>query len=197
MPKKIDPSKLLAAHATLFSESGERAVELARVYGEAITRLEAVVADIEADKRLKPSERTDVLIQLMRHLPPSLSPNPGRRSPPELPDKAPISWRSYKNAVQAGYAPINHNPVEFTRRIYADWLGEGLTRKHLNEIDPDLYKALAVWEHRHPDQRIHELPTATQVIDEKIALLSAEMTEEELRKLGSAIQSRHRRKKSG
>lgn len=193
MPKKIDPSKILATHATLFSENGERAVELARAYGDALARLEAVVADVEADKRLKPSERTDVILQLSRHLPTRLSPKVGGEK--ELPDVPPVAYRSYKNAVEGGFAP-NLNPVEFTRKVYASWIGEGLTRKDLNEIDPDLYKALAVWEHRHPEQRIHELPTATQVIDEKIALLSAEMSEEELRKLGSAIQSRHRRKKA-
>lgn len=84
-------------------------------------------------------------------------------------------------------------PVEFTRRVYGSWLSKGLTRAHLRGLDPPLYQALSVWMRRHPDDVIEELPPLTQVIDERIAKLSAEFSPDDLRKLGLAIQSRLRR----
>ncbi len=87
------------------------------------------------------------------------------------------------------------NPAQFTRQVYADWIGNGLTRKQLRELDPQLYHALSVWEHRHPEDTITELPTLGQIIDQRIASLSDEFTPEELRKLGSTLQTRHRRSK--
>lgn len=85
------------------------------------------------------------------------------------------------------------NPAEFIRKHYKRWIGFGLTRKDLRDLDPQLYHALSVWEHRHPEDRINELPTVSEVIDEKILALSTEFSEDELRKLGTTLQTRLRR----
>lgn len=87
------------------------------------------------------------------------------------------------------------NPVEFIRKHYKRWVGFGFTRKDLRDLDPQLYHALSVWEHRHPDDRMVELPTLSEVIDQKVAALSAEFSEDELRKLGTTLQTRLRRMK--
>jgi hypothetical protein len=87
------------------------------------------------------------------------------------------------------------NPVEFIRKHYKRWVGFGLTRKDLRDLDPQLYHALSVWEHRHPDDRMVELPTLSEVIDQKVAALRAEFSEDELRKLGTTLQTRLRRMK--
>lgn len=108
-----------------------------------------------------------------------------------LPDEAPLRWRN--RDTNSDTSTIN--PAKFVRMVYQDWIGRGMTRKHLNDLDPELYRALSVWEHRHPDDRIAELPTLAEVIDRQIAMLSDILTPGELRKLGSTLQTRHRRSK--
>ena len=106
-----------------------------------------------------------------------------------LPTKAPELWsKRDKDAKE--------NPTAFVRRVYRQWIGYGLTRPLLRELDEDLYHAMSVWEHRHPEDAVTELPTLAQVIDAKIARLSDEFSRDELRKLGLTIQNRMRRSKN-
>lgn len=113
-----------------------------------------------------------------------------RQSPsrPTLPKRAPTLWKDRDRNDET-------NPALFTRGTYEQWLGHGLTRQHLRELDADLYRALSVWEHRHPEDRITELPTLAEVIDARIAALADEFSPDELRKLGSTLQTRHQRSK--
>jgi hypothetical protein len=108
---------------------------------------------------------------------------------PQLPRKAPELWAKRDKTLK-------ENPAQFTRRVYSRWLAGSLTRPMLRDLDDGLYHALSVWEHRHPDDAIAELPTQAEVIDAKIARLADEFTPEELRKLGLAIDARMRRLKT-
>ena len=72
-----------------------------------------------------------------------------RQLDPDLPDKAPELWSERKGTKD--------NPVTFIRRVYAPWLGRGLTRSHLHSLDRALYTALGVWLHRHRDTGFPEL----------------------------------------
>jgi len=112
----------------------------------------------------------------------------GSQLPPVLPTKAPALWADRDPDLKT-------NPAKFTTDTYKDWIGKGLTRQHLRELDPQLYHALSVWEHRHPEDRIENLPTLAEVIDMKIASLANEFEPEELRKLGTTLQTRLRRSK--
>lgn len=107
---------------------------------------------------------------------------------PTFPKRAPALWKDRNRNDET-------NPALFTRATYEQWLGHGLTRQHLRELDADLYRALSVWEHRHPSDRITELPTLAEVIDARIAALADEFSPDELRKLGSTLQTRHQRAK--
>jgi hypothetical protein len=107
----------------------------------------------------------------------------------DVPKRAPAVWAKRDRDAK-------ENPAEFTRRVYARWLQNGLTRPMLRELDDGLYHALSVWEHRHPDDAIGELPTQAEVIDAKIAQVADAFTPEELRKLGLAIDARMRRMKT-
>lgn len=49
--------------------------------------------------------------------------------------------------------------VEFIRRVYAPFIGKGLTRKHLS-VDPSLYTALANWLRKNDLPDDLDLPTA-------------------------------------
>lgn len=100
-----------------------------------------------------------------------------------LPDRAPEIW-SERDRTQ------RQNPAQFVRRVYAQWIGRGLTRQALCLLDEPVYRALSVWEHRHPEDRIHEILTLSEVIDSKISSLSAEFTPDELKTLGTTLQSR-------
>ena len=89
---------------------------------------------------------------------------------------------------------LRENPPQFIRRVYEKWLGQGLARKDLAQLDPDLYKALSVWLSRHPEDDLAQvLPPQSDVIDDIISRLSAEYPLEVLRKLGYAIDARLRR----
>ena len=60
-----------------------------------------------------------------------------------LPDTAPELWENRIGRKE--------NPITFTKRVYAPWLGKGLQRSHLLTLDKTLYSALGVWLHRHPE----------------------------------------------
>ncbi len=103
-----------------------------------------------------------------------------------LPTTAPEAWS--KRDLN-----LRENPVEYTRRVYARWLGQGLTRKDLKALDPDLYRALSVWVSRHPEDAVAELPAQSEILDHLIDRLSAQLSLDDLRKLGYAIDTRLRR----
>lgn len=54
------------------------------------------------------------------------------------------------------------NPIAFIRRVYAGHVGSGLTRADLRRIDAPLYAALHVWEGRHPETILDEIPRRRQ-----------------------------------
>ena len=103
-----------------------------------------------------------------------------------LPSKAPQLWVDRDPALK-------ENPAAFTRRVYGPWIGTGFTRPQLRALDDALYHALSVWEHRHPEDTVKDLPTLAEVIDSKIARLADEFSPDELRKLGATLQTRLRR----
>lgn len=105
-----------------------------------------------------------------------------------LPSKAPQLWVDRDPALK-------ENPAAFTRRVYGPWIGTGFTRPQLRALDDALYHALSVWEHRHPEDTVKDLPTLAEVIDSKIARLADEFSPDELRKLGATLQTRLRRSK--
>lgn len=122
---------------------------------------------------------------------------PRRPSKPRLPDAVTSVLPTQAPKLWAERDPGEKiNPSKFTRTVYGEWIGKGLTRRHLLELDEPLYRALSVWEHRHPEDAINELTTVAQAIDEKIERLSLEFTPDELRKLGTALQSRLQRQRS-
>jgi hypothetical protein len=106
-----------------------------------------------------------------------------------MPSKAPQLWTERDPALK-------ENPAAFTRRVYGPWMGAGFTRPQLRALDDALYHALSVWEHRHPEDAVTELPTLAEVIDSKIARLADEFSPDELRRLGATLQTRLRRKKN-
>lgn len=75
------------------------------------------------------------------------------------PKYAPELWAERKGRKE--------NPPAFVRRVYARWLGRGISRGDLRTIDPPLYQALAVWIHRHPDETMPELTSPMQRLGEE------------------------------
>lgn len=178
-----------------FAKYGAKADALLSAHQRITSAVNALIAEIKDSKAFNEDERDALFQQVRLSLPVELTPRHYRFAQRELPEEPPVPWESFRYAQDEGFAP-KLNPVEFIRMSYKEWIGKGLTRHHLRQIDPHLYQALNVWEHRHPEQRMTDLPTKVQVIDEKIAALSAEMSPDELRKLASTLQARHRRMKS-
>jgi hypothetical protein len=106
---------------------------------------------------------------------------------PPLPQTPPETW-AQRDLNQ------RENPTGFTRRVYGPWIGRGLTRGYLKDLDAELYRALSVWLTRHPDDPIaSELPRKSDMNDALIEQLSALYPVDTLRKLGHLLTSRTRR----
>jgi len=109
-------------------------------------------------------------------------------------DDAPLSDRALRSVPLWSKRKDNSlSPAAFIRTHYAGWIGKGLTRAHIRRRDLPLYRAFAVWVHRHPDDDIAELPQRRTDVDAKLDRLSRDMDPDEIRKLGLALQSRRRR----
>jgi hypothetical protein len=105
----------------------------------------------------------------------------------DLPDKAPEAWAE---------RDLNRreNPCDFVKRVYAKWIGNGLTRVKIKELDYPLYRALSVWFTRHPDTDLSKLlPRLTETINTRFVIAAQLHSFSELRSLGLTLQTRHRR----
>ncbi|MFN3625453.1 MAG: hypothetical protein ACK4TP_15485 [Hyphomicrobium sp.] len=89
-------------------------------------------------------ELRNALVQELMELVHSKAPAQSAR-----PQAAPELWSQREGRKE--------NPVAFIRRVYAPWLSRGLVRGDLRSLDPPLYQALAVWMHRHPEEKFAEL----------------------------------------
>lgn len=98
--------------------------------------------------RLSETEAATVLARLVLEV----GDNPAAAA--ALPAEAPERW-----SERAGR---KENLVAFIRSVYAPWLEHGLRRSHPQSLDRPLYRALAVWLHRHPDAG---MPTTNRVRD--------------------------------
>jgi len=96
-------------------------------------------------ERLTAQQRTLLAEKLV-----SLCADTSDETQPRLPVAAPVLWDDRTPGTNAS---------EFIRDIYGEWLGQGLTRKHLHRLDLKLYQAYATWIRLHPDQTIPELGT--------------------------------------
>jgi hypothetical protein len=201
----IDPERL-AEWDELFQEFGDRSREVGYAYQRSLDQLRRAVESITSSPVLSRAAQDTVLKQLCLRLPPELTPQyhglaPGlQKGQPNLPEKALLLWKDGReitlHRASGGERKHVRNPIQFLRATYGRWIGRGLTRRHINMLDPDLYRALSVWEHRHPEDRITDLPTLAEEIDARIAALAHEFSPDELRKLGSTLQTRHRRSKN-
>lgn len=110
--------------------------------------------------------------------------SPARANP--LPTEPPERWAD---------RDLNRreNAVQFLRRVYAPWIGKGLTRRDIRGLDRDLYRAMAVWLHRHPEESLEDFPDERARIDKIYERLSSELSIDDLRKLGYAIDARTRK----
>jgi hypothetical protein len=80
--------------------------------------------------------------------------------PQTLPTEAPEIYAG----VRSG-----ETPADFIKRVYAPWVGNGLTKTGLRQLDPGLYRALYNWLGRGnvlPDDL--PLPTRQEVNDKLV-----------------------------
>lgn len=145
--------------------------------------------------RMRPADCAAIVRQLAKDFPAAEAEGPAAASaqssaakPLRLPKTPPETWLERDKEDM-------ESPAEFTRRVYGAWIGRGLRRRDISRLDPPLYRALAVWVHRHPEDDIPELVPNTDTVDAQVAKLADHMTPDELRRLGLALQSRYRRAK--
>lgn len=66
------------------------------------------------------------------------------------------------------------SPPDFIRRVYGPWLGNGLTRAHIRDLDPPLATGLDNWLRRNEMPNDIDLPTATEWITRRLERLQAD-----------------------
>lgn len=66
-------------------------------------------------------------------------------------------------------------PVSFIQRVYARWLGSGLSKSHIREVDPQLYRAFYNWAARHELPDGFSLPTQREVSDAVVAQATGQL----------------------
>lgn len=76
---------------------------------------------------------------------------------PKLPEIAPEFFAQRSDARE--------KIIPFLRRVYAPWLGQGLTRNHLNALDKQAYVALKNHLYYHGDTAGFEFPTIEEQIN--------------------------------
>ena len=80
-----------------------------------------------------------------------------------LPPKAPVFWRDRDKS-------LNETPIDFTKRIYKEFLGNGMTRADLRRLDKGLEKAITNYCYRKKLEVTQELnlPTKSELAKEMI-----------------------------
>lgn len=141
--------------------------------------------ELSSTHNLKPDAVVDMLKALTQYF--ALQAVTQTASDASLPSVAPELWASRSKEDR-------RNPRDFAEQVYADWIGKGLTRKKLNQLDSDLYRALTVWEARNPEARLSTIPTIAELVDHQVEQLVRLFNEEEMRKLTSLLQAHRRRK---
>lgn len=84
---------------------------------------------------------------------------------PALPKSAPELYRNREDPSEGIAA--------FLRRVYQTWLGKGMTRSHLNDLDSAAYTAYKNLLYYHGDGAGIDLPTKGEQIDLDFAKLTA------------------------
>lgn len=177
-PVPVQPNRPRKAPVTL----GD--LGLARPSGKPKEEIAALAASIAARNQLTNIELAASLRQVADAIAPAEVPQAQVLA---LPSAAPEAWA--KRDLN-----LRETPPRFIARVYAPWVGRGLTRKDLKTLDPELYRALSVWLTRHPEEDIAAaLPRKSDKLDELIDKLAAEHSLEDLRKLGYAIDARLKR----
>ena len=101
---------------------------------------------------------------------------PNAGSSVKLPLVAPALWLERENRKET--AP------DFIKRVYAPWLGHGLTQAHIHQLDKQLYTALHNWLRFNDMPADLDLPTRKQLNDR---LLQIRGTPSSAESLGKAI----------
>jgi hypothetical protein len=88
--------------------------------------------------------------------------------PVAMPTKAPTRWLDRKDRSET--------PIDFIRREYAEWLGRGLSRPHIRQLDKSLYAALTNWISENGElPSDFDLPTKKELNDRKLAEIGYEV----------------------
>ena len=104
---------------------------------------------------------------------------------PAVSNEAPvIGLPAYPPELWVDRKDREETPPEFIKRVYATWLGRGLTRQWLKN-DPPLYNAYATWISRHPADKL-DLPTRSDLVSRKLDEADASMVEDASRLAAAA-----------
>jgi hypothetical protein len=83
-----------------------------------------------------------------------------------LPTHAPTAWKDDKQPGET--------PPAFIKRVYGEWLGKGLDRAHIRNLDRPLYVALDNWLRQHDMPLDVDLPTRKEQNSRWVERIEAE-----------------------
>jgi hypothetical protein len=88
----------------------------------------------------------------------------------KLPDIAPELYSARPDQSE--------KPIQFIKRVYAPWLGQGLSQAHINRLDKQLYTALHNWLRHNELPADLDLPTKQEMITRRVEQLGPEKLRE-------------------
>ena len=87
----------------------------------------------------------------------------------ELPTSPPCRWSSDRVVVDGEL----ENPYQFIMRVYGPWLGKGLTKAHVRNLDDPLIQAFYALQKELPVPPELDLPTKKEWLDREVAAVLA------------------------
>jgi hypothetical protein len=103
----------------------------------------------------------DHLKQLRTRIRFAIAADPSEDGSSSIPSHAPATWLARKDRSES--------PVDFIRREYGPWLGQGISRPDIKRLDKSLYDALCNWLSKHgPMPNDVDLPTKKEMNDRKL-----------------------------
>ncbi len=106
---------------------------------------------------------------------------------PRLPELAPEIYQGLRGP---------ETPPQFVQRVYGPWLGHGLDRGHVRQLDPTLYQAIVNWSRRNEWPADVDLPTRPEKGKRWVEMIGAgELSEDALKAARNLLATKERQGK--
>lgn len=113
---------------------------------------------------------------------------------PDQPESAPLP-RALPETAPETYQGLRgpETPPAFVKRVYGEWLGHGLDRAHIRNLDSTLYQAIVNWSRRNEWPSDVDLPTRSEKTTRWVErITTGDVSEDQLRDARNLLAAKQR-----